>query len=233
MKSFPILCAGLALALATGAAEAAERRENRDVAGFNALALSAPLDVDIVQGDKESLVLEGDEAELAKIETVVEGGALKIRMRERHWGNWSKLRGHLTVRDLHALSISGSGDIKSNALRSGDFEVSISGSGDVAIGTLAADRLRVSIAGSGDVNVGGKVERTELSIAGSGDVNAKRLETREAKVSITGAGDATVWAHDNVEVSILGSGDVRYYGDPKVAKRVVGAGSVVRLAATP
>ena len=233
MKSLPILCAGLALALATGASQAADRRESRDVAGFSSVTLAAPVDVDIVQGDRESLVLEGDEADLARIETVVEGGSLKIRTRERHWGSWSKLRGHLAVRDLHALGISGSGDIKAGALRSGDFEISISGSGDVAIGTLAADRLRVSIAGSGDVNVAGKVDRTELSIAGSGDVNAKRLEAREAKISITGAGDATVWARENVEVSILGSGDVRYYGDPKVAKRVFGAGSVVRLAATP
>ena len=233
MKSLPIVCAGLAFALAAGAAQAADRRESRDVAGFNSVSLAAPLDLDIVQGDKEGLVLEGDADEIAKIETVVEGGSLKIRMRERHWGQWSKLRGHLMARDLHALDIAGSGDIKSTQLRSGDFEISISGSGDVAIGTLAADRLRVSIAGSGDVNVAGKVDRTELSIAGSGDVNAKRLEARDAKVSITGAGDATVWAHETVDVSILGSGDVRYYGDPRVSKRVLGAGSVVRLAATP
>lgn len=233
MKAITTLFASLALAFAAGASQAADHRESRDVAGFDSLTLAAPLDVDIVQGDRESLVLEGDADELARIETVVEGGALKIRTRDRHWGNWSKLRGHLAVRNLRAVSISGSGDIKSGELRSGDFEISISGSGDVAIGTLASGRLRVSIAGSGDVNVAGKVDRAEVSIAGSGDVNAKRLEAREAKISITGAGDATVWARDNVEVSILGSGDVRYYGDPKVAKRVVGAGSVTRLAAAP
>lgn len=233
MKLLPVLCVSLGFALTASAAQAAGHSESREVSGFNALTLAAPVDVDVVQGDKEGLVLEGDAAELARIETVVEGGALKIRMRERHWGTASKLRGHLAVRDLHALAISGSGDIKSARLRSGDFEISISGSGDVAIGALSASRLRVSIAGSGDVIVAGKVERTDVSIAGSGDVNAKRLEARDAKVSITGAGDATVWARETVDVSILGSGDVRYYGDPQVSKRVAGVGSVVRLAATP
>ena len=89
MKSFPILCAALALALATGASQAADRRESRDVDGFSSVTLAAPVDMDIVQGDRESLVLEGDEADLARIETVVESGSLKIRTRERlTLGDW-------------------------------------------------------------------------------------------------------------------------------------------------
>jgi len=227
------MSACLVLAIMASAANAADGREVRNVAGFNALSLSAPVDVDIVQGATEGLVLEGDAARLAEIETVVESGSLKIRLRSRHAWNWSKVRGHLSVKDLHAVSISGSGDVKAAALNSGDFEVSISGSGDLGIGALSADRLRVSIAGSGDVNAAGKVDRTEVSIAGSGDVRAGRLDARQAKVSITGAGDATMWAREKLQVSIVGSGDVGYYGDPVVEKSVIGSGSVKRLAAAP
>jgi hypothetical protein len=232
MKSFHLLAA-LALAAAAGLALASERREVREVAGFNALVLSAPVEVDIVQGDKEGLVLEGDEARLAEIETVVEDGKLKIRTRTHGSWNWTKVRAHVQVKNLDRVAISGSADVKAVTLRSADLEIAISGSGDVGIGTLSADRLRVSIAGSGDVRAAGKVDRTELSIAGSGDVKTGSLEAREARISITGAGSATVWAHDIVNVSIMGSGDVRYYGDAKVSKSVMGSGSVKRLAAAP
>src|SRR5471032_2380359 len=68
----------LMAALLAFAAVAADRRETRPVTGFTGIALSAPINVELVQGDIESLVLEGDEAELAEIETVVEQGVLKI-----------------------------------------------------------------------------------------------------------------------------------------------------------
>lgn len=234
MTPFLRLAASLALAAACTAALAADRKDTRNVAGFSALALDAPIDVDIVQGEAESLVLEGDEERLADIETVVEDGTLKIRMRARThpWGH-SKVRAHVAAKTLDRLAISGSGDIRAASLHAKDFAVSISGSGDVRIGALAAERLRVAISGSGDVSVAGKVERTDASIAGSGDLKAARLESREAKVSIAGSGDATLWARDSVQVSVLGSGDVGYYGDPSVQKSVMGSGSVKRLGAAP
>jgi hypothetical protein len=227
------ISACLAFALVATAALAADRKEVRDVKGFDSVALSAPVDVDITQGATEGLVLEGDEARLAEVETVVEDGRLRIRLRKQHSWNWSKVRAHLAVKDLHALGISGSGDIKAATLNSGNFEISISGSGDVFIGALMADRLRVAIAGSGDIDVAGKVDRADFSIAGSGDVKAGRLEARQSKIAITGAGDATVWAHESVDVSIVGSGDVRYFGEATLSKSVMGSGSVKRLAALP
>ncbi|HEX4332632.1 MAG TPA: head GIN domain-containing protein [Usitatibacter sp.] len=234
MKSFPLLCAGFAVALAATGSLAADHQETRNVSGFTELALHAPVNVDVVQGGSEGLVLEGDPEYIARIETVVENGTLKIRYtsRDRVW-NMAKIRAHVRMKTIEGLAIAGAGDITAQSVQAKELRVSISGSGDIRLGALAADHLSASISGSGNLFVAGKVDRAETSIAGSGDLKAAKLESREAHVSIAGSGDAIVWARELMSVSIVGAGDVRYYGDPTVKKSVIGSGSVKRLAANP
>jgi hypothetical protein len=214
----------------------AAERQARPVSGFTAIALSAPVKLELVQGDTESLALEGDEAALAEIEAVVEGGTLQIRSRNRKFFNFGaapKVRGYVTAKNIESLRISGSGDITTAALRANALKLGISGSGDIRIGALGAASLDVSVSGSGDVSVAGKADRIVVGISGSGDVKAGKLETREAKVSIAGSGDIAVWTKESLTVKIAGSGDVRYYGDPAITKSVAGAGSVKRLGPSP
>jgi len=213
---------------------AADKRETRPVSGFTGISLAAPINVQLVQADAESLVLEGDEATLAEIETVVEQGVLKIRTRSsfdsRHM---SKARALVTAKTIESLRISGSGDIKAALLRSADLKLAIGGSGDIRIGALAASSVDVSVAGSGDVEVGGKADTVSTSVAGSGDVKAGRLEARDATIKIAGSGDVAVWAKQSLSVKIVGSGDVRYYGDPAVTQTILGSGSLRRAGASP
>lgn len=224
----------LAAACCALAAQAADRRETRTVSGFSNLGLSAPVRVELTQGATESLVLEGDEAALAEIETVVENGTLKIRTRKDSKARWMhKVRAYLSMKNVDALAISGSGDIATPALKTAKLRISISGSGDVKIGRLDASDLDISVSGSGDVAVAGKSETVATSIAGSGDVKAARLEARQAKISIAGSGDASLWATSSLTVSIVGSGDVRYYGDPALKTSIVGSGSVRRAGDVP
>jgi hypothetical protein len=229
----PFLTAVL-LAACVASAAAAERHERRDVSGYASVVLAAPLDLRIVQGEREGLELDGDEAALAEIEAVVEEGMLKIRLHRRAFMNWNyKVRGVLQARRLDRLAIAGSGDIVSDALKGGEMTISVAGSGDVRIAALTATRLEVKIAGSGDVSLAGRVDSLSTSITGAGEVKAAKLEARAVKIAVTGAGDATVWARETLEVKVAGAGDVKYYGDAKVEKRVIGAGSVTRLGAAP
>jgi len=209
----------LSLAAALPAA-AVNKTESRDVTGFTGIALAAPILVELVLGDKESLTLEGDERALAVLETVVEGDSLRIRIRRgarewtSNWPNADKVRAKVTARSIKAVSIHGSGDIRSPQLSGDALAVQVSGSGDVKIG-------------------GGKVKTLSVNISGSGDVAAGRLEAQAVSVSIAGSGDATVWAKGSLAVKVAGSGDVGYYGDPTVAKSIAGSGDIKRLGASP
>jgi hypothetical protein len=236
MRPIVRIASSVVLTLACVAvAAAAQRHETRPVSGFHAVALLAPINVEIVQGDTEGLTLDGEDAMLADLETVVENGALKIRNKSNSNWNWhvDHVVARVTLKNIDALSTKGSGDIKAITLKSDALKVSIAGSGDIIIGTLSANNLEVSIAGSGDMLVGGKVDQVHTSIAGSGDMKAGGLESRVSSISIAGSGDATLWARESISVSIVGSGDVRYYGDPAVKSSVLGSGDVKRMGASP
>lgn len=193
------------------AAYAADTRESRPVADFTEIGVSAPVDVHVTQGESAEVTLEGDPEVLARIETVVESGRLRIRTKpgERGWSWRGKAKARVTARRIEALAVAGSGDITAPS--------------------ITGEALKVSIAGSGDVRVGGKVEGLTASIAGSGDIRADGLDAQRVKVTIAGSGDATVRARQALTVSVAGSGDVRYYGDPTVEKAVLGSGSVRRV----
>ena len=236
MNASPRIATAFAViaAVVAFAASGADRRETRDVHGFTGISLAAPIRVELVQGEAESLVLEGDEAALAELETFVEDGTLRIRTRSRDVPrSMGKVRARVGAKAIETLRIAGSGDIDAASLRGTALKLAISGSGDIRVPALAVTSLEVSIAGSGDIVAGGKADTIATHIAGSGDFKAAKLEAREVNVNIAGSGDVAVWAKQSLGVKIVGSGDVRYYGDPQVTRTILGAGSITRAGASP
>jgi hypothetical protein len=218
------------------ALRAAAEVQNRPVSGFTGVSLSIPGKMELVQGDTESLSIEGAAEDLAKVETVVEDHVLHIRMQKEYRSNWSwnpKFRMTLHARTIESIRISGSGDIDAKSLKGNAVKLAISGSGDIRIPSFEVDSAAISISGSGDIQLGGRAGSVNSSISGSGDLKAAKLEARNVSVSIAGAGDVSVWAREALQVRIAGSGDVRYYGDPSVEKRIAGSGSVRRLGPSP
>lgn len=210
------------------------KTDTRNVSGFNHISLSIPGNVEIVQGSTEGIRIEGDDNIVPLVETVVEGGILKIRFAEKNMSIGTKtLKLVVNAKTVEGLSVAGSGDLHAAKLQSAKLKASIAGSGDVTITSLDADSLIVSIAGSGNFAAGGKAKTIETRISGSGDLKIGKLDANSVKVSIAGSGDAIVWARDSLTVSVAGSGDVQYYGDAKVSQSVAGSGSVKRLGTAP
>lgn len=206
----------------------------RTLTGFQGVELEVPADVKLVQGSTESVVLETDDNIAPLIETVVEQGQLLVRMAKRGDNIQTKtLRITITAPSFTALSVSGSGTVRADALQTPKLKTSISGSGDMRLQKLAVGELTVAISGSGDFEANGYADAIKVSIAGSGDVRTKGLEAKQVKVNIAGSGNATVWATESLHVSVAGSGDVQYYGDPAVKKSIAGSGSVRRLDSKP
>jgi Putative auto-transporter adhesin, head GIN domain len=229
-----VLAAGSAAAMGSITGSGKMATEARSASGFTGIALALSGRVDLTQGDKESVSITADDNLLPEIETVVEGGVLKIRWRNRvNITHSTSIRIAVTARSIESLAVGGSGDIVSTALRARDLKVSIGGSGNVRLSSLSAAALSVSIGGSGDFSGEGSADSLSASVAGSGNIKAGRLAAQNVKVSVAGSGDATVWAKGDLNVSVAGSGDVKYYGDPAVKSAVVGSGSLKRLGTAP
>jgi hypothetical protein len=228
-----LLAACIAVALP---AAAADQRETRTVGEFDGLGVSAPIRVELRQGEGNSLVVEGEESALAELETYVEKGSLHMRQRgQGRVKHLDKVKAFVTLKEVRAIAAAGSGDIIAGPLRGGEVKLAVAGSGDLRIAELNAHKVHAAVAGSGGLRIsGGKADSIEAVVAGSGDLKAGELEAGNVQASVAGSGSAWVWARSSLKASVLGSGDLRYYGDPSERSTAVrGSGSLRRVGANP
>src|SRR5579871_4233023 len=113
----------------------AQTKETRNVSSFTKIAYRVPGKLILKQGSTQSVVLEGDKETLAKVETDVENGKLVIGREGKRWMDWSwrdenKITAYVTVTNLEAVSVSGSGNLTGDGkFSTGDLELKVSGSG--------------------------------------------------------------------------------------------------------
>lgn len=218
----------LVVAVAVSACSGVTRTETREVSGFNAVSVSSFGELQIRQGEVESLTIEAPSDYLRYLETSVVNGTLNISTRRGFVGApVRRVVYTLTVKDLKDLSFSGAGTVKvMGELKSDDLRLNLSGAGSIEIDSLAADSLTVNFSSAGAIVVAGKVNKQSVTMSGVGSYEAGDLESGSAEVVLTGAGSAVVWAKDTLKVTVSGVGSVGYYGNPQVTQNISGLGSV-------
>ena len=201
--------------------------DTRALGGFQAISLKTPANLVLRQGSREGVELRADDNILPLIETRVVDGTLEIRGRDgASYSTKTKPVVTVDLIKLNGLSVSGSGDVSGDGLKSPALKIAVSGAGDIRLNKLAVDDLGIKVTGSGDIRFNGRAGKLGIAIAGSGDVESAGLEADEVSVSISGSGNASVNARKTLAVSIAGSGDVVYTGDAVPKTAIAGSGTV-------
>lgn len=211
----------------------AQNKETRDVQDFDEVVVRISGKVFIKQGNKNEVILEGDERSLERIETEVRGGRLSIGTSNgRRWSSsrsTGRINVYITIKELKGVSVSGSGDIIGQSVfKSDDFNATISGSGDIEL-EIDAKNVSARISGSGNMELSGSAEYAKLGMSGSGKYLAEDMKVDDYEISISGSGRSSVNAQENLDVRISGSGSVYYKGRPVINSSVAGSGKVRRI----
>jgi hypothetical protein len=206
----------------------------RDVAigAYQRVAVSGPYDVEIKADGQPGIHVAGGENIVDDTEFVVEDGVLKIRSKRKsvHWRRDSddqKVR--VTVGGGGAItgaSISGSGDVAVERVKSASFKGEVAGSGNLKVPVLDTGDAEFSIAGSGDIRAGGKAQSVKMNIAGSGDIDAGGLIASDGDLNIAGSGNITAHLTGAADINVMGSGDVNVTGGAKCQVSKSGSGHV-------
>ncbi|OEJ99649.1 head GIN domain-containing protein [Roseivirga misakiensis] len=209
-----------------------QNKETRNVRDFDEVVMRMSGNVYIKLGNKNEVVLEGDDRTLERIETEVRGGKLSIGVESRRgWRSRSsgRVNVYITIKELRGVSISGSGDvIGQSVFKTDDFYASISGSGDMEL-EVDAKNINAKISGSGNIELKGSGEYARLTMSGSGKYLAEELKVDDYEISISGSGRSSVNAQENLDIRISGSGSVYYKGRPAINSSVAGSGKVRRI----
>ena len=235
-----IAAAVIAASAATGACgrmhhedEGATASRNYQVGNFQEIESAGPYDVIVRTGANPSVSARGPEKLLERAIVEVRGDKLVIHPQENHgffnfdWGTHRRAVFTVTVPQLRAATMAGSGDLNIDSVKGDQFVGKLAGAGDLSIGSANVQSLKLALAGSGDAKVGtGQAQSAEYAIGGAGDIDATGVTTQQLKVSIAGSGDIKAHATGNADVNIMGSGDVTVTGGAKCNISKAGSGDV-------
>lgn len=180
--------------------------EERPVTGFNVIELTGSGEVVITQTGTESLKVSADDNVLPLLTSEVRGQRLILGTKPRILLTNATIRYDVTVADLSALALTGSGNI--------------------TLEKVEGDRLDVQFTGSGKIVASGNVQTLMLDLSGSGEFDGEQLTSQQAQTAVSGSGDVVVNAQETLAVDISGSGNVEYVGNPQVTSDISGSGSV-------
>lgn len=214
---------------------AVAKEETRDLSAFSEISLNLSAKLYLKQGDTQSIRIVATTSTMEEIITEVKNRKLTIRFPnktifKRNF-NPGKIEIYITVPDIDALGVSGSGDIEVDELDARILDLSVSGSGNISIDELDSDKVKASISGSGNITVGkgGVADELSVSISGSGNFNGKKFEAEKVTVNTSGSGNSSFTSNGSIKASIAGSGSVYYGGNPSIDASVAGSGKVKKM----
>jgi putative autotransporter adhesin-like protein len=190
------------------------------------VSLLGPDSVDIRDGEKLAIQVEGSDEARERMRFVLKGGSLGILRQNGHWGDDQVATVIVTMPAPAKLNLAGSGRMTAASV-SDHPEINVAGSGTLNVASVSAARMEVNIAGSGTLKAAGSTDKLELNVLGSGTADLGALRAASASVNVAGSGNATFASDGDVSANIMGSGDVTVRGRARCKVHTMGSGSLV------
>lgn len=201
--------------------------ESRSVAGFDAVVLEVPGELQIEHGASEALTLDAEPAVLRLITVEVRDRRLRIGLAPGRVETHQPIRMRLAVRGLRNFESRTAAEVRIDAVQGDAASLALAGGGTVRVERMKALDLTVRIAGAGDISIAeGSVKSQHIGISGMGGYVAPAVDCERADVAIDGNGRARLAAARQLDVRIGGVGQVRYRGEPVVTQSIRGIGTV-------
>lgn len=204
--------------------------EERNVGDFHSIDISSAIDLQLSQGNENSVAVSAPGAEnRAGIKTVVRNGVLKIWYEEKNWfrGSGRKTRAYVSVKSLRRLSASGACDVTVNGtLSSDELFVGFSGASDFK-GNIKARSLKVDLSGASDIVISGSADELNIDASGASHFKGYDLVTENCKVDASGASDIKITVNKVLNADVSGATSIDYKGSGMIGDiRTSGASNI-------
>jgi putative autotransporter adhesin-like protein len=182
--------------------------QTRDVEPFQSIELRGGATIDVLVGEKQSVVVQADGEGLDELRTRVADGTLVIDTQSRFfWMRNPEVKVRITVPELQRL------------VANGAVKASLNG--------YAGGETALVLSGAGDIEASGTVDTLRVMVNGAGNLDLRHLAARDARVVVNGTGSVEIDASDRLDATVNGVGNIRYQGKPKMLNTAIhGVGSI-------
>lgn len=172
---------------------------------FDEVSLSGPIDLTVVQGDEQSLVVQAESQLMEVLEYDVRGSELMVGFKDKVkcLKSTKGVRVIATVPDLQWISIDGDSEIDNE-------------------GSLQLADLTIECHGEGEVELVGTVDRQFFVVDGKMEVENFGMISRETRIEVNGKAEFEVNCTDELYIDVNGKADVAYKGNPRIYQDVNG-----------
>lgn len=202
-------------------------KENFKIKSFDGIDISSAFDIELTQGNSESLVIEAQENIMDHIVVEVVGGTLKIYVK----GNIRRvkqMKAYISFKMIDEIELSGACDlIGMNKFELKELYIDLSGASDIRI-NLDANEINIEASGATEIELRGTANELEIDISGASDINTLDLVVDDVVIDASGASTIKVFANKDLRVDASGATKVRYKGSPSISFDSSGASSIRR-----
>ncbi|NML40909.1 DUF2807 domain-containing protein [Chitinophaga sp. G-6-1-13] len=206
------------------------KTETRTAGNFDKISTGGVYNIELQQGNTNSIQVEAEENLLPYIETTISGGELEVTTRKGvNIDPSKKIIVRVTIQQVKKLSASGACSYTGKGLiKSDNLKLEFSGATHANL-ELNARELKVGMSGASKVDLKGSCDKVAYQASGAANIEALDFQTQEAEIGISGSGEAKVAVEKKLNVSVSGVGKVRYKGTPAVNQSVSGMGNVRQI----
>ncbi len=192
--------------------------ETRALTDFSTLKVMGSLEVRLVQGIKNEVVISipgSREEDLANIITEIKGGILSIYQKGK-----VKWKGNLvivlTFKELNQINLSGASEITTiGAVKADEFFLTGTGAIDADL-NFEVNVLTVDFSGASDLKLKGLAEKFIVNSTGASDLKAAEFIAKRIVIDVSGASNIKVHAVESITGEVTGSSSVSVIGSPTI-----------------
>lgn len=185
------------------------KEQERQIPKFSVLKVDGNFEVEVDDGKKQGLSLEGDDNLLGKVKTDVDqDGVLRLKYED-------------------GICVSSNNPMKIKISNGSTQHIKVDGAGKVNLRNADNKFMRIDINGSGDVRAQGKADDLIVRVNGSGDAKLFELQANSIDAKVMGSGDIDCNATKSADLNVMGSGDITLRGNPpSISKNIMGTGDI-------
>ena len=202
--------------------------QDRNVSGFKGINVSGGFNVEVRQGNQESLRLEAEENLLNNIRTEVRNGVLHIYNEDGVTTN-KGMKAYITLRELNSVNISGGVKVTGmSPFKSDALKLNMSGASNVKL-DINTNELEADMSGASKVELKGRADRVRMDMSGASKVEAADLQAKRMKLEASGASKVKVYATEALDINASGATSVAYKGSPSITAETSAAARISKL----
>jgi Putative auto-transporter adhesin, head GIN domain len=198
--------------------------QERELSHFDGIEVSGAMEIILIQGDKEKVIIEANESLMDRIHTKVKGTSLHIYTKDIETSEDIKIT--VMLKDLNELEISGAVNLTTDGMiKTTNLEIDCSGAAKMDM-ELVAQSIECDFSGGTKITMKGNTHDLEMDISGAAKVSAFEMKAVNCEFDISGAAKAEISCNEKLEVEVSGTAKIVYKGDPQVQQSVSGVASV-------